>query len=129
VVIRWGKVRRVGWMWKILPVGSWMATLIMFAVCVWSGVVILKNHSMSLTWAFLLDFFLQTLKLLTIALSSDGQVPLMQFHIPPDAQHGCPERRVSLMSKLPCLKHANHFGLFFNNKVFSIDGTNVLGCL
>jgi hypothetical protein len=22
VVIRWGKVRRVGWMWKILPVGS-----------------------------------------------------------------------------------------------------------
>jgi hypothetical protein len=52
---------------------------------------------------------------LTIAFSSDGQVPLKQFimdnplHIPPDAQHGHPESGVSLMSKLPCLKHANHF--------------------
>jgi hypothetical protein len=60
-------------------------------VCsVWSGVV-LKNHSMSSTRAFLLDCFLQTAKLLTIAFSSDGQVPLKQFimdnplHIPPDA--------------------------------------------
>jgi hypothetical protein len=53
--------------------------------------------------------------LLTIAFSSDGQVPLKQFimdnpfHIPPNAQHGRPERGVSLMSKLPCLKRANHF--------------------
>jgi hypothetical protein len=48
---------------------------------------------MSLTQAFLLDCFLQTEKLLTIAFSSDGLVPLKQFimdnplHIPPDAQH------------------------------------------
>jgi hypothetical protein len=58
--------------------------------------------------------------LLTIAFSSDGQVPLKQFimdnplHIPPDAQHGRPERGVSLMSKLPCLKRANHFWAVFS---------------
>jgi hypothetical protein len=51
---------------------------------------------------------------LTIAFSSDGQVLLKQFikdnplHIPPDAQHGCPERGVSFMSKFPCVKRANH---------------------
>jgi hypothetical protein len=61
-------------------------------VCiVWSGVVMLKNHSMSSTRAYLLDCFLQTAKLLTIAFDSNGQVPLKQFimdnplHIPPDA--------------------------------------------
>jgi hypothetical protein len=75
----------------------------------------LKNHSMSLTLAFLLDCFLQAAKLLTIAYSSDGQVPFKQFimdnplHIPPDAQHGCPECRVLLMSKLPFLNCTNHF--------------------
>jgi hypothetical protein len=37
----------------------------------WSGVVMLKNHAMSSTRVFLLDFFLQTAKLLTIAFSSD----------------------------------------------------------
>jgi hypothetical protein len=31
------------------------------------------------------------------------------LHIPPDAQHCRPERGVSLMSKLPYLKCANHF--------------------
>jgi hypothetical protein len=31
------------------------------------------------------------------------------LHIPPDEQHGHPEHGVSLMSKLPCLKRANHF--------------------
>jgi hypothetical protein len=78
---------------------------------VWSGVVMLKNHSMSSIWAFLLDYFLQTAKLLTVAFSSDGQVPLKQFImdnsllIPLDAQHGLPE----LMSKLACLKRANNF--------------------
>jgi hypothetical protein len=60
--------------------------------CMWSGVM-LKNHFISWTWAFLLDCFLQMAKLLTVAFSSDGQVPLKQFimnnplHIPPDAQH------------------------------------------
>jgi hypothetical protein len=79
------------------------------------GIAMLKNHSMSFTQAFLLDCFLQAAKLLTIAVSSDGQVPLRQFimnnpfHIPPDAQNGSPKRRVSLMSKLPCLKCGNHF--------------------
>jgi hypothetical protein len=47
----------------------------MVAVCVLSGVVMLKNYSMS-TRAFLLDCFLQTVKMLTIAFSGDGQVPL-----------------------------------------------------
>jgi hypothetical protein len=62
----------------------------------------------------MLDCLLQTAKLLTIAFSSDGQVLLKQFimdnhlHIPPDAQHGRPERGVALMSKLSCLKPANH---------------------
>jgi hypothetical protein len=31
------------------------------------------------------------------------------LHIPSDAQHGRPKRGVLLMSKLPCLKRANHF--------------------
>jgi hypothetical protein len=52
---------------------------------------------------FLLYFFIQTMKLLKIAFSSDGQVPLKQFimdnplHILPDAQYDRPERRVSLV--------------------------------
>jgi hypothetical protein len=81
----------------------------------WSGVVMLKNHCMSSTRAFLLDFFLQTAKLLTTAFSSDGQVPLEQFimdnplHIPPDAQHDRPEGGVTLVSQLPFLKRANNF--------------------
>jgi hypothetical protein len=81
---------------------------------VWSGVVMLKNHSMSSTRAFLLDCFLQTAHLLTVAFSSDGEVLLKQFvmynpfHIPPNAQHGRPERLVSLMSKLGRVKRANH---------------------
>jgi hypothetical protein len=68
--------------------------------CVWSSVVMLKNHSMSSTRAFSLDCFLQSAKLLTIVFSNDGQVPLKQFvmdnplHIPPDAapsaeSHSC----------------------------------------
>jgi hypothetical protein len=75
----------------------------------------LKNHSMSSTRVFLLDYFLQPAKLLTTAFSGNGQVPLKQFimdnslHIPPDAQHGRPELGVLLMSKFPCLKGANHF--------------------
>jgi hypothetical protein len=70
---------------------------------------------MSSTRAFLLDCFLQTAKLLTIALNSDGQVPIKQFiidnplHIPPDAQHWLAKSGLSLMSKLPCFKRANHF--------------------
>jgi hypothetical protein len=58
--------------------------------------------------------------LLTIAFSSDGQDPLKQFitdahlHIPPDSQHGRPERGVSLMYKLPCLKRANHCWAFLS---------------
>jgi hypothetical protein len=65
------------------------------------------------TQEFLLDCFLQTAKLLTMAFSSDGQVPLKRFimdnllHIPPEAQHDRPERGVSLVSKLFCLKREN----------------------
>jgi hypothetical protein len=46
---------------------------------------------MSSTRVFLLDYFLLAAMLLTIAFSSDGQVPLKHFimdsplHIPPDA--------------------------------------------
>jgi hypothetical protein len=47
--------------------------------CVWSSIVMLKNHSMSSTQAFFLDCFLQTVKLLIIAFTSDGQVSLKQF--------------------------------------------------
>jgi hypothetical protein len=37
------------------------------------------------------------------------------LHISPDAQHGCPEHKVSLMSKLPLLEVSAQtiFGLFF----------------
>jgi hypothetical protein len=74
VVIRWGKIRRVGRIWKNLPIE--LVNGCFRHVCsVWSGVVLLKNHSMSPTRASLLDFFLQTAKLLKTALSSDGQVP------------------------------------------------------
>jgi hypothetical protein len=53
------------------------------------------------------------------------------LHIPPDAQHGRPERGVSLMPKLSCFKGANYFlaVLSFSNRVFSVDGTNVSGGL
>jgi hypothetical protein len=125
VVIQWGKVWRVGQMWKNLP-----AELLnghFHHVCnMWSGVVMLKNHSMLSALAFLLDCFLQTAKLLAVAFSSDGQVPLKQFimgnplHIPPDAQHGHPEGRVSLVSKLPCLKHANHFRVVLSTIEYSL---------
>jgi hypothetical protein len=50
---------------------------------VWSGVVMLKNHSMSSIRTFFLDCFLQTAKLLTTAFSGDGQVPLKQFIMDP----------------------------------------------
>jgi hypothetical protein len=82
---------------------------------------------------FLLDCFFQMAKLLTIAYSSDVQVPLKQFimdnplHIPPDAQYSRPERGVSLMSKLHCLKHSNHFWHVLSARVFSTDGRNVSG--
>jgi hypothetical protein len=88
VIIRWGMVRRVGRMWKNLPV-QFLNGRFRHVCSVWSGVVMLKNHSMSSTRAFLLECFLQTAKLLTIEFSSDGQVPLKQFimdnplHIPP----------------------------------------------
>jgi hypothetical protein len=105
VVIRWGKVRRVGRMWKNLPAES-LNDHFRHVCSVWSGVVMLKNHSMSSTLAFLLDCLLQTAKLLTIAFSSNGQVPHkpfvinITFHIPPDVQHGRSEHGVSLMLKL-----------------------------
>jgi hypothetical protein len=101
-------------MWKNLPV-EFLNGHFRHVCSVWSGVVALTNHSISSTRAFLLDCFLQTAKLLTVAFSSDGQVPLKQFimdnplHIPPDAQHDYPERSVPHVSKLPCLKRANHF--------------------
>jgi hypothetical protein len=90
VVMRWGKVRRVGRIWKNLSV-QFLNGRFLHVCSVWTGVVMLKNHSISSTRAFLLDCFLQTAKLLTIAFSSDGQVPLKQFimdsalHSPPDA--------------------------------------------
>jgi hypothetical protein len=105
-------------------------------VCsVWSGVVMLKNHSMSSTPAFLLDCFLQMAKLLTIAFSSEDQVPLKQFimdnphHSLPDAKHCLARSQVSLMSKLPCLKRANHLWAVLSAIVFSIDFTSVSGGL
>jgi hypothetical protein len=102
-------------MWKNLPV-EFLNGRFRHVCSVWSGVIMLKNHSMSSTRAFLLECFLQTAKLLTIAFNSDGQVSLKQFimdnplNILSDAQHGRPDRGVSLMLKLPCLKRANHFG-------------------
>jgi hypothetical protein len=101
-------------MWKDLAV-EFLNDRFRHVCSVWSSVIMLKNHFTSSTRAFLLDCFLQTAKLLTTAFSSDGQVPLMQLIMdnslqnPTDAQHGRPERGVTLMSKLPCLKRQNHF--------------------
>jgi hypothetical protein len=87
----------------------------------------LNNYSMS-TWAFLLDCFLQKAKILTIAFSSDGQVPLKQFimdnpfHIPPDVSRG---QSVTHM-KIALLEARKPFlGCSFSNRVFFVDGTNV----
>jgi hypothetical protein len=77
VVIRWGKVRRVGRMWKNLPF-EFPNGRFPYVCSVCSGVVMLKNHDMSSTRAFSLDCFLQTARLLTVAFGSDGQVPLKQ---------------------------------------------------
>jgi hypothetical protein len=79
-------------MWKNLP-AEFLNGRFRHVRSVWSGVVMLKNHSMWSIRAFLLDCFLQTAKLLSKAFGSDGQVPLKHFktdnllHIPPDAQH------------------------------------------
>jgi hypothetical protein len=73
VVIRWGKIWTVQRMWKN---PEWSLSSCLQCVV---GTVTLKNHSMSSTWAILLDCFLQMARLLTIVFSSDGQVPLKQF--------------------------------------------------
>jgi hypothetical protein len=62
-------------MWKNLPV-EFLNGRFRHVCSVWSGVVMLKNHSMSSIPAILLDCFLQTAKLLKTAFSSDDQVPL-----------------------------------------------------
>jgi hypothetical protein len=70
VVIRLERVRRVGRMWKNFSV-LFLNGRFRQVRGLWS-VVMLKNNSMSLTWAFLLDCFLQTPKMLTVAFSSNG---------------------------------------------------------
>jgi hypothetical protein len=89
VVMRWGTVRRAWRMWKNLPV-EFLNGRFCHVCSVWSGVVMLKNNSMSSTRACLLDCLVQTAKLLTIAFNSDGQVSHKQLmmdntlNIPPD---------------------------------------------
>jgi hypothetical protein len=69
---------------------------------------------------------------LSIALSSDGKVPLKQFimdnpiHIPPDAVpsaecHSCQTAFLEV--------HKPFVGCSFSNRVFSVDGTNISGGL
>jgi hypothetical protein len=62
VVIQWGKVGRVGRMCKNLPV-EFLTGRFRHVCSVWSGIVMLKNHSMLSTQAFLLDCFLQMAKM------------------------------------------------------------------
>jgi hypothetical protein len=84
---------------------------------------------MSSTRAFLLDCSLQMAKLLTIAFSSDDQVPFKQFimdnpfHIPPQALSVTHVKTALLEARKPFL------GCSFSNRVFFIDGTNVSGGL
>jgi hypothetical protein len=73
---------------------------------------------------------------LTIAFSSDGEVPLKQFimnnplHIPPDAQHVRPRVRSVTYVKIALLEVRKPFvGCSFSNRVFSVDGTDVSGAL
>jgi hypothetical protein len=134
VVNRWGKVRRAGRMWKNLPV-SFPDGRFRDVCSVWSGVVMLKNHSMSSIRAFLLDCFLQTAKLLTIAFSSDGQVPLKQF-IMDISLHSHQMHNMAAPSaechscKIALLEARKPFwGCSFSNRVFSVDGTNISGGL
>jgi hypothetical protein len=87
---------------------------------------------MSSTQAFLLDCFLQTAKLLTIAFSSDGQIPLKQFiMIIPSISHQMPPGVWSVTHvKIALLEACKPFlGCSFSNRVFSVYGTNVSGGL
>jgi hypothetical protein len=96
----------------------------------------LKNHSMSSTRAFLLEYFLQTAKLLTVALISDGQGSSQAAHngqsppyptrctkLPPGARSVTHVKIALLQLRKPFL------GCSFSNRVFSVDGTNVSGGL
>jgi hypothetical protein len=93
----------------------------------------LKNHSMLSTRAFLLDFFLQMAKLLAIAFSSDGQVPLKKFimdislHIPPETPPRA--RSVNRVNTALPEAHKPFLGCSFSNRVFSVEGTDVLNSL
>jgi hypothetical protein len=58
-----------------------------------------------------------------------GSVWIKAFRRSSSKLDGRPKRGVSLMSKLPCLKHANQFWAVLSARVFSVDGTNVLGGL
>jgi hypothetical protein len=108
-----------------------MAVFFMFAV--WSGVVMLKNRSMSSTGAFWLDCFLQTAKLLTRAFSSGGQVPLNNGQSPPYPTRCTtwpPRARSVTHLKIALLEARKPFlGWSFGNRVFSVDNTNVSGGL
>jgi hypothetical protein len=85
---------------------------------------------MSLTCAFSLDCFLQTAKLLTIALSSDSQVPLKSsLRIIPSISHQMLPQAWSVTHVKIALPEAHKpfFGCSFSNRVLSVDGTNVSG--
>jgi hypothetical protein len=118
-------------MWKNLPV-EFLNGRFRHVCSVWSGIVMVKNHSMLSTLVCLLDCFLQTAKLLTIVFSSDGQVLLKQFimdnplHISPDA----PRARSVTHVRIALLEAQKQFlGCSFSNRAFSIDSTNVSGGL
>jgi hypothetical protein len=135
VVIRWGKVQRVGRIWENLP-AEFLNGRFRHACSVWSGVVMLKNHSVSSTRAILVYFFLTSAKLLTIAFSSDGQVPLKQFIMdnpPPYPTRFTtwpPRARSVIHVKIALLEARKPFlGCSFSKRVFSVDGTNVSGDL
>jgi hypothetical protein len=73
---------------------------------------------MSSTWAFVLDCFLQTVKLLTIAFSSDGQVPLKQFIMDnPSISYQMPPRARSVTHVKIALFEARKpfLGCYFSN--------------
>jgi hypothetical protein len=92
----------------------------------------LKNRPMS-TRAFLLDCFLQTAKMLTMAFSSDGQVKQVIMAKPSISHQMPPLARSVIHVKIALLEARKPFlGLFqhsFSTRVLSVDRTSVSGGL
>jgi hypothetical protein len=131
VVIRWDKVRGVGWIWKNLAVEFLNGRFRHVSVCVVGRCHAGESLHVVDPGVFagflppdgeVVDNSVQQWRSGTSQAVRNGQSP-------PYHTRCRPERGMSLMSKLPCLKRINHFWAIRSAIVFSVDGKNVSGCL